>query len=361
MICCVINGRFLAQPVTGVQRYAIEVVSALDSALDAEPGLRSKYSFEVLSTRNGRGKAVWSHIPVRTVGRRTGHLWEQTELPRYLHGRLLIGLANTGPIRVSRQIATIHDASIRAAPAGYSLSFRLWYRFVIRNLGKAARRIVTDSHFSRDELHRWFDISTGKITIIPLGADHILRQPADYAVVDRRSLTERPFVLTAGSLNPNKNLGALFETAAQLNERGVDLLVAGGANERVFGSMNWAFPPNVRYLGYVSDAELRALYERAICFVFPSMYEGFGLPPLEAMTCGCPVVTSNAASLPEVCGEAACYADPNDPQDIARRVMEIVSEAGAQTRLRRLGKERAASYSWAETARRWLQLIEECD
>ncbi|MBI5265703.1 MAG: glycosyltransferase family 4 protein [candidate division Zixibacteria bacterium] len=358
MIRCAINGRFLTQPITGVQRYAFEVVSALDDLLTSQSDLRSGYSFEVLTPQSGRMDTHWRHIPVRKVGAYSGHLWEQLELPRHLQGRLLIGLANTGPIGIRRQIVTIHDASVSAAPAGYSQAFRLWYRILMRILGKTARGVVTDSCFSRDELHRWFGIPMEKVAVIPLGGDHVLRVASDSAVFDGREWASRPFVLAAGSLNPNKNLGALLETAVRLNESGISLIIAGGANQRVFSTAKWTFTPNVHCLGYVSDAALRALYERALCLVFPSKYEGFGLPPIEAMACGCPVVASNAASLPEVCGNAARYVDPHSPGDIADRVMEVVTSATVQNDLRRLGRERAGSYQWVQSARQWLALIE---
>jgi glycosyltransferase involved in cell wall biosynthesis len=111
--------------------------------------------------------------------------------------------------------------------------------------------------------------------------------------------------------------------------------------------------------GYVSDTELRALYENAACFVYPSFYEGFGLPPLEAMTCGCPVVVSRAASLPEVCGDAAVYCDPGDPADIARGIDQVLANSAVQEDLRRRSLERARSFSWKRAARAMLQQIED--
>ena len=358
MYKCVINGRFLSQPVTGVQRYAGEVVSAVDALLDEEPSIRSRWAIEILTTSDYCGPAKWNHISIRRVGRFAGHLWEQIYLPRHLEGRLLIGLTNTGPMRVARQIVTIHDASVAAAPAGYSTSFRTWYKLLIKRLGKKAQRIATDSEFSRGELNRWFDIPSERISVIPLGGEHILRQPSDHRIFDRLNIGDRRFVLSAGSLNPNKNIGALAETATRLQQEGIELIVAGGANAKVFKSVTGNLPSNIRYLGYIADSELRALYERAICFVFPSKYEGFGLPPLEAMSCGCPVVTSNTASLSEVCGNAVCYIDPGEPRQMSESVMRIVFDESVRLELSRLGKERAATFTWANTAREWLRLIE---
>lgn len=353
-----INGRFLSQPVTGVQRYAREIVRAISRLLQADAELRREYTFEILAPAGAAGFEDVPHIPVKVVGRLTGHLWEQTELPRHLGTAVLLNLANTGPLRVRRQIVTIHDASVFAAPVGYSAAFRIWYRFLHRRLSGSALQIVTDSEFSRGELKKYCGLEFDRSAVIPLGTDHICGVPADDWVFERRGLTPKRFVLAAGSLNPNKNLATLAEAARRLAERGMSLVVAGGGNAKVFQSTDLDMPTSVRFLGYVTDAELRALYQQACCFVFPSRYEGFGLPPLEAMACGCPVVVSRAASLPEVCGNAALYIDSSDPAHIADTVIKLTEDAALRSSLSERGAKQAAKYRWVDASMKWIQLLE---
>jgi glycosyltransferase involved in cell wall biosynthesis len=353
-----INGRFLSQNVTGVQRYAYEVVSALDRLIDEDKSIAARYSFEIVAPIEARAPIGLKNIPVRGTGRLSGHAWEQIELPGACDNAFIINLANTGPLRARQQIVTIHDASVFAAPSGYSTTFRLWYRFLSKRLCRRATHIVTDSLFSQNELQRFCGLPHGKSTVIPLGGDHILRAQPDASVLSRNNLDTKPFVLAVGSLNPNKNLAALGETAERLAEVQLNLVIVGGENRRVFASSDTPFPSSVKHLGHVTDAELRALYERAVCFVFPSRYEGFGLTPLEAMTCGCPVVSSRAASLPEVGGSAVLYVNPDNPREIANAVMTVAGNLSVQEKLRTAGREQAAKFSWVSTARQWQSLLD---
>jgi glycosyltransferase involved in cell wall biosynthesis len=355
---CVINGRFLAQRPTGVQRYAIEVVTALDHLLAGDASIRDRWEFELISPRGIVQYPTLKAIVRREVGRLNGHLWEQLELPSAARGAWLVSLCNTGPLVVRDQIVAIHDASVFFAPAGYTPLFRLWYRCMHRRLARCAARVVTDSMFSRQELERACQLAASRSTVIPLGADHVVRREPDQSILVTHNLHNRPFVLAVGSLNPNKNISALAVTARRLEERGMVLVVAGGANARIFGQGKSAVPPSTIYLGYVTDAQLRALYESAVCLVFPSRYEGFGLPPLESMVCGCPVVVSKAASLPEVCGGAALYVNPDDSEEIADKVLSVASDQGVRLRLQSAGRIRAREFSWESTARRWLELLD---
>ena len=356
----VINGRFLTQPTTGVQRYAREIVSALDALCGGRPEYSRKYRFEVLTPAGASENPFAPNMTWRVVGKLSGHMWEQIELPGYADNDLILNFANTAPLTVRNQIVTIHDASVFAAPDGYSLSFRLWYKYLHRSLCRRVAHIVTDSIFSQSELERYCGLSQARSTVIALGAEHILREPADKTVLGRSGLGGRKFVLCAGSLNPNKNLASLVQTANQLESLGIPLVVAGGGNERVFRDSPVGFPANMRFLGYVTDSELRALYESAVCFVFPSRYEGFGLPPLEAMACRCPVVCSHAASLQEVCSTAALMCDAREPAQIADSVLSVVKNERLATDLSVQGRARADTFVWAKAAQSWLELIDIC-
>ena len=350
-----INARFLTQPTTGVQRVAEQLVLALDRELGSSSELRKQYSFRLVAPSGERRQIALNHISTVEVGRLRGQQWEQLELPAYTAGRLLLNLCNTAPVGV-RSIVVIHDASVFAVPQAYSPAFRSWYRILIPLLGRRALRLITVSDFSRKELSRRAGIPPDKFDILPLGADHVLHAPADKGVFHRLPVGPGRYILSVGSRSPHKNLGALIAAVAALGVKQLPLVLAGGANARVFaGSVRSESSIDA---GYVTDGELRALYENALCFVFPSLYEGFGLPPLEAMLCGCPALVSNAGSLPEVCGSGARYCNPGNPDDIARGIREIVAEPGVREQQIRAGAARAREFTWQRSVHELISILD---
>jgi glycosyltransferase involved in cell wall biosynthesis len=230
-----------------------------------------------------------------------------------------------------------------------------------RSLLRHASGIITVSAFSREQLEKYAAAPMSRTEVIPPGAEHIVRLDADRSVLDRYALGERPFVLAVSSLNPNKNFKLIIDALPYLPDllEGVDFVVAGGTSPRIFRNGSAGFGPNIKYLGYVTDRELKALYQAATAFVFPSLYEGFGLPPLEAMSCGCPVVVARAASLPWVCGDAALYCDPHDPEDLAQKIRMVIGDQKLQADLRAKGLARARDFSWPQCARGTFRLLDE--
>jgi glycosyltransferase involved in cell wall biosynthesis len=224
-------------------------------------------------------------------------------------------------------------------------------------LGSRAVRIATPSQFSRSELVNRAGVPAEKIDVLPLGSEHILQAPADPAVLQRVRVEPGRYLLAVGSRGPHKNLDRLTAAVSRLGADALPLVLAGGVNARVFRDTGPAPSGMYRDAGYVSDGELRALYEQAACFVFPSMYEGFGIPPLEAMVCGCPTIAANAGSLPEVCGEAVLYFDPNSTDDIARTIRSA-QEPARREELRQRGRDRAASFTWERASRALVTMID---
>ncbi len=346
-----INARFLSQPVTGVQRFAQEVVSSLDALLAAGDEAVKPFSFTLLAPPGPLAPLPLKHIPVRQVGRLSGHAWEQLELPRHLAGRPLLSLCNTGPLAVKRQLVVFHDAAVFAMPETFSYPFRTWYQFLLPTLGRRVEKVVTVSSFSKRELTRYCDLPEKAVGVVAEGFEHVLRAVPDRRVLAKHGLEHRPYVLAVSSVNPSKNFAALLAASALLDTSKFDIVIVGGVNSKVFGTPDLTIPNGVKRLGYVSEAELRAFYEGASCFVYPSLYEGFGIPPLEAMACGCPVIASNATSLPEVCGDAALYCDPHNPQDIADKIQRLMSYSDLREALRQKGAERIGQFSWDKCAR----------
>jgi glycosyltransferase involved in cell wall biosynthesis len=354
-----INGRFLAQPVTGVQRFAIEVLKALDGLIArGEVDLRGR-QIEILAPPEVCHRLPLHNIKVRQAGRLKGNLWEQFDLPWQARSGLLVGLCNINPVLHLRQVITLHDASVFAVPEAYSPAFRLKYQLVLRIVGRTARRVITVSNFSKAELIRFCGIQAGKVTVISEGSEHILAVPPDDGVFAKHAFGARPYVLAVGSNSPHKNYAGLLQAAGLLAAEPFDFVFAGGTFGSVFRTRQVGLPANVHTLGYVSDAELRALYQRADCFVYPTFYEGFGLPPLEAMRVGCPVVVSRSAALPEVCGEAALYVDPHRPEEIAAQIVKA-RQPDVQQELRARGLQQAARFSWKNTACGIWAIIEAC-
>ena len=355
-----INGRFLTQRTTGVQRYGREIVSAIDALICGNHPLAEGLSVRLLVPGSYQGELPsFGGIDVQRVGRLKGHLWEQIELPVHARGGLL-SLCNTGPIARSKQIVCIHDLNHLFFPDSYSPTFRLGYSILLPSLGRVAARVATVSAFSAQVLaeHR---MTGGRAPIIACnGHEHVNRW--------RRCDSERPTagpdtILILGSLARHKNISLLLDLAPQLVAHGIEIAVVGACDQRVFnapGGMSGT-PAGVRWLGSLTDDELAKTMQRALCLAFPSLMEGFGLPPLEAMALGCPVVSSNCASLPEVCGNAALYASPTVADEWLDCFVALRTNPQLRQDLIARGRIRAAEFSWPRSATVYLDALAQLD
>lgn len=346
-----INGRFLSQKITGVQRYAYELVKALDGVLQRKENGTEGVDVVLIAPRDARDIPGLSSIKMERAGKLRGHGWEQIELPILSRGELLLSLCQIGPVAKRRHVVVMHDASVYAIPWAFSWTFRTWYQSLMPRLAHRAAAVMTVSEFSRKELARFCGVDERRVVVSSEGAEHILGQQPDRSILSQHRLTAGKFVLAVSSLNPNKNFAGIAKAMSLLHRPDFDVVIAGGLFPKVFpGTVE--LPSWIKHVGYVSDAQLRALYEGAGCFVFPSFYEGFGLPPIEAMLCGCPVIVSNVASLPEVCGSDAVFCDPTSAQDIANAVERLMGDAELKQKLATAGRARAALFTWDAAAKR---------
>ena len=350
-----INGKFTSQHTTGVQRTASGLLMALDAELACmDPADSGRW---VLLCPPGGEPPALNHIEIRTIGEAGGSMlrWEQWLLPRAAAGGLLMNLAGSAPAFHRRQVCMLHDAAIFDRPEAYTMLFRSWYRMLFALLSRTARTLLTVSEYSKDRLCRHLRMAPERLHVVGNGADHLDEVEPDEAVFPYYGIEPRRYVLAVGSSNPNKNLPRLEAAVRQLHEdTGLRLVLVGGINSRVFARSAadaLGDPVVVVRTGPVSDGQLKALYQNAVALVFPSLYEGFGLPPLEAMACGCPVLAANASAIPEVCGEGAAYFDPLSCDDIERSMRGLIDAPERQAELRAAGFGRARDFRWADSAR----------
>jgi glycosyltransferase involved in cell wall biosynthesis len=351
-----INGKYLGQPQSGVQRVAAELTRALDD-LAGQDTDTAAISFRILRPPGSRPAEV-SHIPQAVVGAGSGPLWEQFSLPRHTGGDILLNLCNMAPVTASGDVIVIHDAQAFLAPKSYSLAFRTWYRAVIPLLAARARRVVTVSNYSRDRLAEYGVAARQKIGVIHNGVDHISRIDSDAAVLDRLGLRAKAYVATLSNTQHHKNIGVLFEAFRSPELAEVPLLLIGGAQAADFERQGLSPPPNAIFTGRVSDGELKSLMEHAAVFAFPSLTEGFGLPPLEAMLLGTPALIAPCGAMPEVCGDAALYAAPDRPAEWTAALARLLADSSLRRALSQRGRLQAARYRWSDTARQYLDLLQ---
>lgn len=350
-----LNGAFLAKRATGVERTAGCVLAAIDRALGPSDGrFTLLHPPDVVPPRLVRVRAH----PVGPAAL-PRHAWEQGVLPRAARDGLLVSLAGSAPAFAARQVATLHDAAVFDVPQAYTRAFGAWYRWLFRRLARRAEAVLTVSEFSRAALSRATGVAADRFVVVRNGADHLHDVATDETVLARLGPSPGHVLLAVGSANPTKNLRALVRAFAALGARDdATLAIVGGGNAQVFADgAAPADPPRVLRLGTLPDARLKALYANARALVFPSTYEGFGLPPLEAMACGCPVVAARAASLPEVCGDAALYVDPRSDASIADAMRRVLDDDALCARLREAGLERASGFTWDAAAARVLETL----
>jgi len=340
-----VNGRLLGQRITGVQRYAHETLRCIDQLLAQPDHCFARWT---LLVPRGTNVPPFKHIAVRPVGWLRGHLWEQVELPWHARSGLLWSLGFTGPVMKVHQVVTVHDAAVVRMPQVYSWYFRAWYRFLMKWVAARAPRVLTVSRFGADEATKCFGIPPERIGVATEGWQHLERVVADEGVLDRHALRGKPFALAVSSPTPNKNFAAIGEALSLIKPRPPICVVVGAADPLVFQSDSDV--DSLLHVGYVSDGQLKALYQHATGLLFPSFYEGFGIPALEAMSCGCPVIASTAPALREVCGDAALYFDPRRPAELAVHIQALFSSTVLQAHMRDASLKRADMFSWHRSA-----------
>jgi glycosyltransferase involved in cell wall biosynthesis len=350
-----INGRFLTQSMTGVQRYAREIIIELDQLLKSCP-LREGMHTKLIVPAGTKTDLALRAISIKETRLGGGPLWTQIVLPFVKQG-VLLSLGNIGPVLAVKQVICIHDLNTFLVPESYSRAFRLYYRAALTPLARNAARVVTVSRFSADMLHKFGLRRREEIVVIPNGHEHVKRWRPERSPYAAKGERQRPFVFVLGSRAVHKNVEMLFSIAQELDASGLDIWVAGGSGSYFSAVDPRPAPPNVRMLGFVTDDDLAALYGHALCFAFPSLTEGFGLPVLEAMALGCPVVASNAASLPEVCGDAGLLADPTSPGDWLNQIGRLEADPGLVRDLRAKGLGQAQHFSWKASAKAYLDLM----
>lgn len=328
-----INARILGKPRAGVQQCLLETL----------PLLRLPYT-TVAPKRYGNGAA--------------GHLWEQTILPRLVGDGLLWSPSHTGPLSVRRQVVTIHDALSFDYPELLSPRFSRWYRFLVPRVGQRVHWVITDSEFSRQRLQQ-LGIVGDNISVIYPGVNAAFGAATDEdaaAAASALKLPTKKYVLSLSSLAKYKNVQRLLEAWERLAPRLPSdywLVLAGAAGAaRIYGDTSLGkVPPRTFFTGRVPQPLLPGLYRGAQAFAFPSLYEGFGLPPLEAMAAGVPVLTANCAAMPEIAGDAALQVDPTETGAIAAGLEQLLLNERVRERLQRAGPERAREFTWERCAR----------
>jgi GT2 family glycosyltransferase/glycosyltransferase involved in cell wall biosynthesis len=279
---------------------------------------------------------------------RAGHLWEQALLPAAARAaRVLYCPANLAPAASSRTVVVINDLAALRHPGWYSPVYASYQQQILPLLARRARRVIAPSEFSRRELAEGLGLDPERIVVVPHGVDGRFSPSVDHEPVRRAYGLDRPYVLVVGTRIARKNLASLDAARARLHEHGIELVSAGSGR----AYMRPGATPPMRALGYVDDKDLPALYAGALALTMPSLYEGFGLPVLEAMASGVPVVAANRTALPETCGDAAILVDPDDAEALADALLRAAGAGPERERLIGAGLERAALFSWDRSAR----------
>jgi glycosyltransferase involved in cell wall biosynthesis len=351
----VFNGRFLSQPLTGVQRYGLETLRALDRLIGREPKHLHDTAWQLALPHDAVDPPLLENFEIRVLPFLRGHWWEQLTLADFARGAYLVNPGYSGPVLKRDQLITVHDAGVRAHPQTYSRRYRVLHDALVGVLAPRVNTLATVSAFSARELKTHYGLQRDDLLVCRSGWEHVSARGDDQDVLRRHGLTSGAYLLAVGSLKANKNFSVIAQALQLLDDVALPpLAVVGASDARLYRGVAPLPAHRTRLLGPVPDVELHALYRHAAWFIFPSLYEGFGLPPLEAMANGCPVLAAHAASIPEVCGDAALYFDPHDPASLAARLREVTTlrepQALRQT-LSRRALARLSIYRWEANAR----------
>ncbi|AQG81316.1 glycosyltransferase family 4 protein [Spirosoma montaniterrae] len=349
----VVNARFLTQPITGTQRFAIELCRGLKQL---------RPDITLLAPDRIIHKDIAEELNVQVVGRmRKGILWEQLELPLLLNrlgNPLLLNFCNLAPIMYRNNVVSVLDLSFKLHPEWFSRRFSLLYNFFIPREVAGAKRIITISENTKQDIAQHYGVPLTKIDIVYPSVSSIFLEPPAQKLPNKYG----SYILAVSSIDPRKNFAGLIEAFKAGNFGETKLLIVG-SEHKVFADNRIkelvAGDPRVVFTGYVSDTDLVGLYQNAQVFAYPSFFEGFGIPPLEAMACGCPTLVSNTTSLPEVCGDASVYVDPHKIESITNGLTTILNDAALRKSLIEKGYQRLPLFDLNKSVIKLMDVIKE--
>jgi glycosyltransferase involved in cell wall biosynthesis len=364
-----IDAHAVGTGLAGNESYITNLIEAL-----AEVDTRNRYTLYVTKREAvERYRARWPHVFVRLTVPHTPLVRIPLTLVAELRRRpvdVLHVQYTAPPLAPCPVVATIHDLSFEHLPETFKRRSRFQLRFTVRRTARRAAQVITSSDYSRRDIVKTYGIPQERVSVTPLAASPCFAPVTDAGEVKRvlaRYGIEGDYILAVGSIQPRKNLVRLLAAYAHLRRtraggRLPRLVLAGKRawlyNETLRAVESYELHNFVTFTGYVSEADLPALYTGALCFVYPSYFEGFGLPPLEAMQCGTPVIAGERTSLPEVLGEAGILVDPFDEYALADAIARVIDDAGLRATMRHEGLERAQLFDWRETARLTLAVYE---
>lgn len=358
-----INGRFLIAKRTGVQRAAYNLLKTL-VRIDKEN------EYFIFTGESERGKKDWDHdnvtliaSPIKEGENIRNHFWEQFKLPLLAKKHqvdLLHSPANTAPFFFKgASVVHIHDLCFVVNPQWYSYSFRTLYNILIPKIARRAARVITCSNNSRNDLMQFCNLTADRVSLVYWAVDDMFLRniPGENPSPPSKELPFTDYILYVGSLEPRKNIKLLVEAYELFRKNNPNLnnkLVLIGGESPLFGEVRLKiknYKDDVIFKGFVDDKMLCEYYRHAAVVAYPSLYEGFGLPPLEAMASGTPVITSATSSLPEVTGDAALMVSPYDANQLADAIQKVITDKTLQATLVQKGYNQARKYNWYRVVR----------
>lgn len=339
-----LNGRFLSQSITGVQRYAIELSMRIKKIRGEE--------VTFLAPKNIIHKDLAKDLNIKVIGSNTGFLWEQFDLPFYLNKRdspLLVNFVGIGPVSYKNKLIFVYDLAFKHHPEWFSFGFRNLYNMLIPISLKNSVQIVTDSFFVKEDIINTYKINLKKIDVI---------YAAPSTKFKNKNCVKEKFILTVSSIDPRKNLVRTIKAFNRLDSD-YKLIIVGKKNSS-FSNVDIKdelLNEKIFFTGYIDDDELVNLYNRASIFIYPSLFEGFGIPPLEAQACGCPCIVSNTTSLPEVYLDSVSYCEPYSIKSISKSLVDLVNNKQRREDLVVKGFNNVDRYSWDKSAEEFENIL----
>jgi glycosyltransferase involved in cell wall biosynthesis len=347
----IIASRFLSQPITGVQRYSIEMSCGLKAESMNLP-------IKFVSPNKILHADIAAFLDVERYGFFNSYLWDQICLLKYLRKNqnpLVINFANTLPIFYKNKISVIHDIIFEKYPFSTSFFYRKFYHYIFPIMIKKSKHIITVSEFSKKELIKFYGIKESDISVVYNCVSNKFKR-IETKYIDK-------YILAVSSMAYHKNFPNVIDAFLKIRTRNIKLLIVGGINKKIFGRKSFAFIKkikencNIKFLGYVKEEELIKLYSNAECLVYSSLYEGFGLPPLEAQACGCPIIVSNIPVFLEIYQDSAIYFNPLDINDIVNKIDLILGNKNLKIKLIEKGFLNVKKYSCENSVNKFINII----